>query len=33
LYRDGSLRISFRNEAEPNVVVSELWLWERVAER
>jgi hypothetical protein len=28
LYRDGSLRISFRNEAQPNVVVSELWLWE-----
>ena len=33
LYRDGSLRISFRNEAQPNVVVSELWLWESEAER
>ena len=32
LYRDGSLRITFRNEAEPNVVVSELWLWESAAE-
>jgi hypothetical protein len=32
LYRDGSLRITFRNEAEPNVVVSELWLWESSAE-
>ncbi len=28
LYRDGTLRITFRNEAQPNVVVSELWLWE-----
>jgi len=28
LYADGSLRISFRNEAGPNAVVSELWLWE-----
>jgi len=28
LYADGTLRISFRNEAQPNVVVSELWLWE-----
>jgi HEAT repeat protein len=28
LYTDGSLRISFRNEAGPNAVVSELWLWE-----
>lgn len=27
-YTDGSLRIIFRNEATPNVVVSELWLWE-----
>lgn len=33
LYRDGSLRISFRNESQPNVVVSELWLWESEAER
>jgi hypothetical protein len=33
LYRDGSLRISFRNEAQPNAVVSELWLWESEAER
>lgn len=33
LYSDGSLRISFRNEAQPNVVVSELWLWESDAER
>ena len=24
----GPLRITFRNEAQPNVVVSELWLWE-----
>ena len=28
LHTDGSLRISFRNEGSPNVVVSELWLWE-----
>jgi len=28
LNTDGSLRISFRNEGSPNVVVSELWLWE-----
>jgi len=28
LYRDGTLRITFRNEAQPNAVVSELWLWE-----
>jgi HEAT repeat protein len=28
LYADGSLRISFRNQAGPNAVVSELWLWE-----
>ncbi|HPM83968.1 MAG TPA: HEAT repeat domain-containing protein [Candidatus Anammoximicrobium sp.] len=33
LYRDGSLRISFRNEAQPNVVVSELWLWESDTDR
>lgn len=33
LYRDGLLRITFRNEAEPNVVVSELWLWENAAEQ
>ena len=33
LYGDGSLRISFRNESQPNVVVSELWLWESEAER
>jgi len=32
LYADGSLRISFRNEGQPNVVVSELWLWESDAE-
>ncbi len=32
-YTDGSLRIVFRNEASPNVVVSELWLWESDAER
>jgi hypothetical protein len=24
-------RLTFRNEAEPNVVVSELWLWESSA--
>lgn len=28
----GSMRIAFRNEAAPNVVVSELWLWESEAE-
>ncbi|MCY2993569.1 MAG: ThuA domain-containing protein, partial [Planctomycetota bacterium] len=28
LVADGSLRITFRNEATPNVVVSEVWLWE-----
>jgi hypothetical protein len=33
LYRDGTLRITFRNEAEPNAVVSELWLWESQAEQ
>lgn len=33
LYGDGSLRISFRNESQPNVVVSELWLWESEAGR
>lgn len=33
LYSDGSLRISFRNEGTPNVVVSELWLWESDAEK
>jgi len=33
LYGDGSLRISFRNEGTPNVVVSELWLWEGDTER
>jgi len=32
LVRDGTLRVTFRNEAQPNVVVSELWLWESVAE-
>jgi hypothetical protein len=25
---DGSLEIIFRNEAEPNAAVSEIWLWE-----
>lgn len=33
VYRDGTLRISFRNEAQPNAVVSEVWLWESEAER
>jgi hypothetical protein len=33
LYPDGSLRISFRNEGSPNVVVSELWIWESEAKR
>ncbi len=28
LYREGTLRIIFRNDGQPNVVVSELWLWE-----
>jgi HEAT repeat protein len=28
----GTLRILFRNEAQPNAVVSELWLWESDAE-
>ncbi|MBC8876746.1 MAG: HEAT repeat domain-containing protein [Planctomycetes bacterium] len=28
LNKDGRLRITFRNEGSPNVVVSELWLWE-----
>jgi HEAT repeat protein len=28
LYADGSLRIAFRNESQPNVVVSEIWIWE-----
>ncbi|HUU12006.1 MAG TPA: ThuA domain-containing protein, partial [Phycisphaerae bacterium] len=28
----GSVRIAFRNEAVPNVVVSEVWLWESDAE-
>ncbi len=32
LYAGGTLRISFRNEGQPNVVVSELWLWESDAE-
>jgi len=32
-YTDGSLRIIFRNESSPNVVVSELWLWESDAKR
>jgi HEAT repeat protein len=33
LYGDGRLRITFRNEAQPNAVVSELWLWESEADR
>jgi HEAT repeat protein len=33
VYRDGTLRITFRNEAQPNAVVSELWLWESEAEQ
>ena len=28
LYADGTLRVMFRNEGTPNVVVSEIWLWE-----
>jgi hypothetical protein len=32
LYADGTLRISFRNETQPNAVVSELWLWESEAQ-
>jgi len=28
IYADGSLRIVFRNESQPNAVVCELWLWE-----
>jgi hypothetical protein len=28
----GTLRIVLRNEAQPNAVVSELWLWESDAE-
>ena len=32
LYADGTLRISFANEASPNVVVSEVWLLESEAE-
>ena len=28
LYGDGSVRIGFRNESQPNVVVSEIWIWE-----
>ena len=28
----GTVRITFRNEASPNVVVSEIWLWESEAE-
>jgi hypothetical protein len=30
---DGPVRIVFRNESLPNVVVSELWLWEGKADR
>lgn len=33
LYSKGSLRIGFHNESTPNVVVSELWLWEGDAEK
>jgi len=28
LYADGTMRIEVRNEGQPNIVVSELWLWE-----
>jgi hypothetical protein len=28
LQAEGSLQIIFRNESEPNVIVSEIWLWE-----
>ena len=28
LHDDGTMRIEIRNEGQPNVVVSELWLWE-----
>jgi HEAT repeat protein len=32
LQADGSLQIIFRNESEPNVAVSEIWLWESVTD-
>ena len=28
LHGDGAMRIEIRNEGQPNIVVSELWLWE-----
>ena len=28
LHADGTMRIEVRNEGQPNIVVSELWLWE-----